>query len=129
MIVFDAAAVVDLLLDRGGASKVRDQMASEGVLHAPHLLDTEVLHAVRRWVLHGKLSEERAAKAVEDLADLPIVFYPHSPLRARVWSLRDRLSAYDGTYVALAEALGATLLTADGRLARAADSLVETIDI
>lgn len=129
MIVADASAIVDLLLGRGGAPKSSEHVVESGAIHAPHLLNTEALHALRRWVRRGQLSPERAAEAVDDLGDLPVLYHAHAPLRARVWVLRDRFSAYDGTYVALAEALGANLLTADGRLAREADSLVVTIDV
>lgn len=74
---------------------------------------------MRRWVARDWLALARAEIALKDLADLPLVYHDHKPLRARVWALRERMSAYDATYVALAEALDATLLTTDTRLARA----------
>jgi len=83
-----------------------------------------VLHALRRWVLRGSVDAARAQRALDSLAELPLVRYAHRPLSPRVWSLRDRLSAYDATYVALAEGLEATLLTSDARLERGAAGLV-----
>ena len=129
MIVSDASALLDLLLRRPAASDIQARVEAELALHAPHLVDTEVLHALRRWVARGDLAPRRAQEALEDLADLPLVRYPHPPLSARVWSLRERLSAYDATYVALAEGLGAALLTADRRLARGAAGIAPLLDV
>ncbi len=75
---------------------------------------------LRRWLAQGKVGRSRANQAVEDLASLPIERYPHLALLQRVWELRHNVTPYDAAYVALAEALGAVLVTADGRLARAA---------
>lgn len=129
MIVADASALVDLLLRRPAAVMVDAAIRRELHLHVPHLLDTEVLHALRRWVARGHLGAERAGIALDALADLPLVRYAHAPLSARVWELRHRLSAYDATYAALAEGLGASLLTADARFARGADDLLRVIDV
>jgi len=129
LIVSDASALLDLLLRRPAASDIQARVEAELALHAPHLVDTEVLHALRRWVARGDLAPRRAQEALEDLADLPLVRYPHPPLSARVWSLRERLSAYDATYVALAEGLGAALLTADRRLARGAGGIAPLLDV
>jgi len=92
-------------------------------LHAPHLLDLEVLHVLRRFERRGILRPSRAAEAVEDLLDLPLTRYPHAALADRVWELRGALTAYDAAYVALAEALHAPLLTRDAALASAAPRL------
>lgn len=89
------------------------------VLHAPHLLDVEVTQVLRRLELAGTLTTSRAAEARQDLGALRLVLHDHSPLLDRVWSLRHNLSAYDGLYVALAEALEVPLVTTDGRLAEA----------
>ncbi len=91
--------------------------AASASLHAPHLLDLEVLHVLRRLERRGILRPSRAAEAVEDLLDLPLTRYPHVALAGRVWELRGALTAYDAAYVALAEALGAPLLTRDAALA------------
>jgi predicted nucleic acid-binding protein len=124
MLVVDASAIADLLLVRPAASSVADQLREHNFdVHAPQLLDIEVLSALRRVVAAGDASPDRAGEAVDDLLDLPIERYPHDGLVRRVWELRDNFSAYDATYVALAEGLtdeGATLLTADERLANAA---------
>ena len=88
-------------------------------LHAPHLFDVEILHALRRHALRGILSRARSEEVLEDLSDIDVSFYPHAPLAGRIWELRDNLTAYDAAYVALAEALDATLVTTDARLARA----------
>jgi len=129
LIVADASALLDLLLRRSAASDIKARVEAELALHAPHLIDTEVLHALRRWVARGDLAPRRAREALGDLADLPLVRYPHAPLSARVWSLRERLSAYDATYAALAEGLGAALLTADRRLARGAADIAPVLDV
>lgn len=119
MIVLDASAVIELLL--GTAPGVAARIARRGEsLHAPHLLDVEVAHVLRRLQASGDLTEERGRQALEDLADLDLERYPHHDLLPRVWELRRNLTAYDAVYVALAEALRAPLLTLDGRLAASA---------
>lgn len=124
MLVIDASAVADLLLARPHAAKVARVVADhEYSLHAPHLLDVEVLSALRRVVKAGDASSARAGAAITAFLDLPVARYQHEALVPRIWQLRDNFSAYDGAYLALAEALvadGATLLTTDGRFARAA---------
>lgn len=129
MIVLDASALIDLLLLRPGAARTVAAIGDRRAIHAPHLVDTEVLHVLRRWVAREWLPLPRAETALSDLDDLPLVHHEHQPLRARIWGLRARMSAYDATYVSLAEALDATLVTADRRLARAADGLVATVDV
>lgn len=89
------------------------------VLHAPHLLDVEVAHVLRRLEQAGTLSSVRAEEALDDLRALRIVRHPTLVLLDRVWALRRNLSAYDALYVALAEALEAPLVTTDQRLSRA----------
>ena len=103
-------------------------MGEYRAIHAPHLADTEVLHTLLRLVHREWLSPSRAKLALDDLTDLRLVRHAHAPLGERVWALRDRLSAYDATYVALAEALEATLVTGDTRLARGAEALVPILD-
>jgi len=88
-------------------------------LHVPHLVDVEITQALRRFALAGHLSETRARIALADLAMIAMRRYPHDVLLPRVWQLRGNLAAYDGVYVALAEALAAPLVTRDGRLAGA----------
>ena len=93
-------------------------MSSRERLHAPHLLDLEVARVLRRYVSRGELTESRGREALDVLSVFPLTRYSHEPLLSRIWSLRERLTAYDAAYVALAEALGDTLLTRDRRLAR-----------
>lgn len=124
MIVVDASTLTDFLLGQPATlASVAHAMRgreSEG-LHVPELAEPEVLNALRRLTLKGDISQTRAAEAVGDLGGARLVRYAHWPLRERVWSLRDNLTAYDATYLALAEALDASLLmTADQGLAEMA---------
>lgn len=121
MLVLDASAVVELLLGGARAEPVLEQMeAHEGELHAPALLDSEVLHAFRGLTRTAGVSQARGAMAVELLGSLPVARHPATPLLPRMWELRHRLSGYEATYLALAEALDAPLLTFDAGLAAAA---------
>jgi predicted nucleic acid-binding protein len=121
MIVVDASAVVEVLLGTSAASAVERRLFEAGqTLHAPHLLDIEVAHAVRRYAARGEIDGQRGRTALADLADFPLYRYPHDPLLFRVWDLRNNLSAYDAAYVALAEELQVPLITRDRRLAGAA---------
>jgi predicted nucleic acid-binding protein len=124
MLVVDASAVTELLLGRPAAEPVASAVREHDFdLHAPQLVDVEVLSALRRVVAAGDASPARAAEVVDDLVDLPLQRYAHEALVPRIWELRENFSAYDAAYVALAEVLiddGAPLLTADLRLARAA---------
>jgi len=120
VIVVDASAVVETLLRSPVAGRIDARLFdSRETLHAPHLLDIEVMHVLRRQDGAGVLSPERAGEAMQDYADLPIRLYPHRDLLGRVWELRHALTAYDAVYVALAETLDAPLLTRDRRLANA----------
>jgi predicted nucleic acid-binding protein len=122
MLVVDTSAVLDALAARDPAPGLVERLSEDGDLHAPHLIDVEVLHALRRLTMQGELSDERAADARHDFAALPVVRYPHHPLSDRIWELRHNLTAYDATFVALAEALAAPLVTCDSRLASASAS-------
>ena len=117
MIVVDTSAVLSALAGWPPPRSLVDRLASDGDLHAPHLIDVEVLHAARGLVIGGKLSLDRAADLRDDYAALSIVRYPHHPLADRVWELRTNLTAYDAVFVALSEALGAPLVTCDAALA------------
>lgn len=119
MIVVDASAVLEVLVGEPNESLVL-RLAREDTLHAPHLLDTELLHVLRRLEHRKELTAEQVGSGRSRFDDLTIDRYPHRPLSDRVWALPPTLTAYDATYIALAEALGATLVTADRRLANAA---------
>ncbi len=88
-------------------------------MHAPRLIDVELLHALRRLSLRGDLTDDRAADLRTDFAELALVRYPHEELGDRIWELRHNLTAHDAAFVALAEALAAPLATGDGNLAAA----------
>ena len=120
MIVLDASAAIEWLLQTPAGIKIEKRVFSRSEqLHAPHLLDVEVAQVLRRYAREKTLSEQRAREALEDLDDLPLNRYPHNFLITRVWDLRATLTAYDAVYVALAEVLGAVLLTCDRRIASA----------
>ncbi len=125
MIVLDASAAVEWLLVRPGHAKVVAQIADPDVgLHAPSFINVEVMSALRGLCLGGGLGADRAVEALADLADADIQLHDPAALINRAWQLRHNCSSYDAVYVALAEALDATLLTADARLARAVDGIV-----
>ena len=120
MIVVDASTVVLALADDGPAGDAaRVRLAGERLV-APELLDVEVVSAWRRHAAAGFLDERRAEMARTDLRELPVERVSHRPLMERCWELRANVTAYDAVYVALAEAIGAPLITADRKLANAA---------
>jgi predicted nucleic acid-binding protein len=120
MIVLDASAAVDWLLQTTSGQRIENRIYSRNeTLHTPHLLDLEVTQVLRRLVRQGVVPEHRANAAVRDLLDLRITRYPHFALFPRIWQLRHHFSAYDAAYVVLAEKLGAALVTRDRRLASA----------
>jgi len=118
VIVVDASAAVLGLLNDGEARAA----LAEGAVVCPHLADCEIVHALRSHVLRRRVEESVARRAVEVWARLGIERVGAAGLLGRIWELRENLSAYDATYVAVAEALEVPLVTADGRLARAPGS-------
>jgi predicted nucleic acid-binding protein len=122
MPVVDASVLVSLLVDGedGWAGTQILRRRTGRSLWAPHLVDAEVGHALRRLVAAGKAREEDAAAALRDMTSLPLRRIAHSGLLDRAWHLRHNISFYDGLYVALAEHLDLPLLTLDDRLAKAA---------
>lgn len=120
MIVVDASAMVELVLQTDLGSRVEARLfRNDDELHTPHLLDIEVVQALRRIVLAGDLGPDRALQALADLTAVALNRHDHEGLVTRVWELRGNLSAYDAVYVALAEALPATLVTCDRKLGAA----------
>lgn len=111
--------MVTALIDQDASGEqYRARLAADLDQHAPAILDLEVIAAVRR-LARGGLGEIEASEAVTDLSELSIRRYPHLALLPRIWELRHNVTPYDAAYVALAEVLGAPLLTADSRLAEA----------
>lgn len=120
MIVVDASAMVEWLLQTPIGAVVEARLFRDGdELHSPHLVDVEVTQALRRLVRSGEMGANRAAEAIEDLGDLDLHRHAHVELLSRAWQLRENITAYDAMYVALAEALDATVITCDAVLARA----------
>ncbi|KRF17026.1 hypothetical protein ASG90_06740 [Nocardioides sp. Soil797] len=117
MIVLDASAAIASLAGRHPDQRLNTRIAGARSLHAPHLLDTEVASALRGLVLGRHLTAARAEAALNDLAALPLIRYSAFPLDRRVWSLRRNFTAYDATYLALAEALEMPVVTCDRKLA------------
>jgi predicted nucleic acid-binding protein len=120
VIVLDASAAVEWLLQTEPGKRVDVRVGNRNSLHAPHLFDVEITHALRRMVLSGLLPVPRAKEAVEDLESFRVSRYPHTDLLPRMWSLRNSITPYDAVYVALAEALDAPLITCDAKLASSA---------
>lgn len=121
MIVLDASAAVDWLVQTPAGQRIGHRIRSRNeTLHAPHLLDVEIAHVLRRLVRQGVVAPKRADEAIRDLLDLRIHRYPHVLFVARIWQLRHDFTAYDAAYIALAEQLGGALVTRDRRLASGA---------
>lgn len=120
MIVVDASALLEFLLQTPLGERVEARLFRDGdELHAPHLVDVEVVQVLRRLVRTGEVSAVRADEAIADLIDLDLHRHAHLDLVGRAWKLRDNISAYDAVYVALAEAIEAPIVTCDGPLAKA----------
>ena len=120
MIVLDASAVIELLLDTVAGRRVAILIDDAAIgLHVPHLLDVEAISALRRFARERIIANEDAKAAIEHLLALDLQRHSHEGLMERAWALRENVTVYDAMYIALAEALDATLITCDGRLARA----------
>ncbi len=122
MIVVDASVVIAALIDDDDNGEIaRARMSESTSLHAPELLDLEILSVLRRLAATGRIAEKRAVRAVDDLLDLAVLRYSHHAFSWRIWELRQNLTPYDASYVALAEALACTLVTADRAIAGCPD--------
>jgi len=119
VLVVDASVLVTALADDDvDGNRARERLRGED-LASPELVDLEVASVLRKQLAAGTVDDRRAQLALQDLADLPLRRASHRPLVARCWELRENLTVYDASYVALAEALEVPLLTADARIARA----------
>ncbi len=124
-LVVDASVVVSLLLANDQpATRLRSALSGR-TIYAPELLDIEVMSVLRRLTRSRELTYEQAQAALAALIEFPAIRVTHRPLLAHAWAVRDNISAYDASYVALATRLPATLVTADARLAQAVASLVK----
>ena len=119
MRVTDASALVPAIVGNTLEARSLRARLDDEALAAPHLVDLEVLNALRRHVRRGRLASADAELAMRRVQRFAIKLYAHGPLLARSWQLRETVTPYDAAYVALAEALGVPLLTADARLANA----------
>ena len=120
MIVLDASAAIDWLLQTGVGRRIDHRIYVQNeTLHSPHIIDLEVAQVFRRLVREAIIPARRAEEAIIDLMDLRMTRYPHFLFLSKIWQRRHNLSAYDAAYVALAEEIGATLITRDARLAAA----------
>ena len=120
MIVIDASAALELLLQTPAAQNIKARISKPGVtLHAPHLIDVELAQALRRLAANKHVDAQRCQIALTDWLAFPVHRYAHDVLIPRAWDLRANMTAYDAVYVALAEALSAPLITHDNRLSNA----------
>jgi predicted nucleic acid-binding protein len=117
MIVLDASVVVELLTNGILADSIRNELAGrDESFIGPHLIDVEVMSAMRRLAAGRQIDRHRSAQFLAGLATLPAERYSHMPLIGRIWELRHNFSAYNATYIALAEATGSVLYTCDEKL-------------
>lgn len=117
MIVIDSTAAIAALAVKRKDAALAQRLAIATELHAPQLLDVEVLHALRRLVAIGQMTSGRAQKVREDFAAMRVRRYPHEPLADRIWDLRQSLTPSDAAFIVLAEALEIPVVTCDPRLA------------
>ena len=115
--VLDASGAVEFVLNTAAGKRLAARLADESeVVHVPHLIDLEIAQVLRRYVHIGTLTERAGTLALDRWRDLDAERYSHEPFLARIWELRDNLTAYDAVYVALAEALSTVLVTGDRKL-------------
>jgi predicted nucleic acid-binding protein len=129
VIVVDASCLVEVLLRTPPADSIEARWRREDSLHAPELVDLEVLQVMRRLVTQREVTADRAHLAIDMLDRLALRRWSHRTLRRRAWALRRNLTAYDAAYVALAERLDCPLITRDARLVRSAghDARIEGV--
>lgn len=125
----DASGLVECLLRTAKGRALDEWLADPGAdLHVPSLCDVEVVSALRGLELREQIDGRRGTEALRDYLDLPLVRHDHETLLPRIFSLRRNLSAYDAAYLALAEGLGASLLSMDRPFVQAARAVAD-VDI
>jgi predicted nucleic acid-binding protein len=129
LIVVDASLAIEVVARTALGESIAPRLLAAPVsLAAPHLLDLEVTQALRRAVLGGDMTEERARQALTDFSDLPVTRYSLEGALSAIWDLRHNVTAYDAAYVVLTDLLDGILWTCDGRLARAVSDLIDVED-
>lgn len=128
LLIVDTSAVVEALTAESADPLLIARLAADGDLHAPHLIDVEVLSALRGLVQAGQITADRAQDARLDFAELTITRYSHEPLADRAWELRHNVTPYDAVFVALAELTERPLVTCDARLT-AVPGIVADIEV
>ena len=119
MIVLDASVVVELLTNGALADSIRSDLSRrDESFIVPHLIDVEAMSAIRRLFAGQRIGPDRSGRFLAGLAALPAERYSHTPLIGRIWELRHNFTAYDATYIALAEAMNAVLYTCDEKLGK-----------
>ena len=121
--VVDASVLAAALVDSGSLGAWAESVLLSGPLAAPHVMPVETANVLRRMANVGDISGDVAALAHTQLLSLRTELFPYSPFGRRVWELREKLSAYDAWYVALAEMLDAPLATLDAKLSQAPGTL------
>lgn len=118
MLVVDASCLYEVVVDSAQSETIRERLAADTDQAAPHVVDVEVFGIIHRDQLLGRIDRTAAGQAIEDLRMWPGERYGHRALLERAWELRHSVRGWDAMYIALAETLGATLLTANRRLGR-----------
>jgi predicted nucleic acid-binding protein len=117
--VLDSSAIVAMLVDGGETGDWVAATAGDGFLAAPALAMFETANILRRLQLAGRLERVESTLAHREVLALPLQLWPYPAVADRAWELRETLTTYDASYVALAELLDARLVTLDRRLTRA----------
>jgi len=124
--VVDSSAILALIIERFSIPALRSRLLDRAVmLYAPAIIDLEVLHVLRRYVLFREMDAGEAETSIEAYGKIEIMRFPHDPLIRRIWELRENFTAYDAAYVALAEGMRAPLITLDARLAKSCPDTIE----
>lgn len=116
--VIDTSALLEVLVSDTADPELVRRVAHAAELHAPHLIDVELLSALRGLVRGGKLSPDRATDVRQEALSMKLIRYPLAGIADRIWALRDAMTCYDACYIALAESLDFPLVTTDARLGR-----------